>query len=153
MEAKPWYASKTLITNLVAGAVAIATAFGLDLGMTPEAQTAIVGGIMAVANIILRLTTKGPISGKPPKAPLMLVPLAALLLPGCVGSEAYEAGRAAVLMKAQATSDRVVEDAIYVVCQGGTVRALAKALPTQTQRKGRADMCTRPTDILGDVEP
>lgn len=63
-ESKPFWASKTLIVNVVAGAAAVLTAFGLDLGLDAESQTAIVGGIMAFANIILRLTTTKPVSVK-----------------------------------------------------------------------------------------
>lgn len=62
MDSKPWYVSKTLWTNVVAGAVAVGTAFGLDLGLDAEGQTAIVGGIMAIANIILRFMTRAPVT-------------------------------------------------------------------------------------------
>ena len=55
---KRWYTSKTIWANAVAGIAAITGAFGLDLGLTPEAQTQIVVGIMAVVNIALRLITK-----------------------------------------------------------------------------------------------
>lgn len=61
VEKKPFWASKTLWTNIIAGGVAVATAFGLDIGLGPETQTAIVGGIMAVANIVLRLVTTKPV--------------------------------------------------------------------------------------------
>lgn len=61
MESKHWLTSKTLWVNIIAGVAAVSTAFGLDLGLTPETQTAIVGGIMAVANIVLRLVTKQPV--------------------------------------------------------------------------------------------
>lgn len=54
---KPFWASKTLWVNAIAGVAAVSTAFGLDLGLNPEAQTAIVGGIMAIANMVLRLVT------------------------------------------------------------------------------------------------
>lgn len=59
---KAWWASRTLWANVVGGVVAVGTAFGLDLGLDAEAQTAIVGGIMAVLNVILRFVTKGPVS-------------------------------------------------------------------------------------------
>ena len=62
MESKPFWASKTLWANVVGGGVAVATAFGLDLQLDAEAQTAIVGGIMAVVNVALRLVTKAPVS-------------------------------------------------------------------------------------------
>lgn len=61
-DSKPFWASKTLWTNVIAGGVAVATAFGLDLGLDAEAQTAIVGGILAVANIVLRVVTKTAVS-------------------------------------------------------------------------------------------
>jgi hypothetical protein len=55
---KQWYESKTLWVNLVALIAAVTGAFGLDLGLDPEAQTSIVAGIMSIVNIILRFTTK-----------------------------------------------------------------------------------------------
>ena len=58
MEAKPFYASKTLWVNLVAIIATVGTAFGLNLGLDAETQIAIVGGIMGVVNIILRFATK-----------------------------------------------------------------------------------------------
>lgn len=58
MDKKPFWASKTLWANVIGGIVAVGTAFGLDLNLDAEAQTAIVGGIMAVLNVVLRLVTK-----------------------------------------------------------------------------------------------
>lgn len=62
MEAKSIFASRTLWANVIGGVAAVATAFGLDLGLDAEAQTAIVGGIMAVINIVLRLLTTSPVT-------------------------------------------------------------------------------------------
>ncbi|MEK9751596.1 MAG: hypothetical protein VW338_00070 [Rhodospirillaceae bacterium] len=62
MDTKPWYASKTLWINLVAGIAAVGGAFGVDLGLDTESQTALVGGVMAVVNIVLRLITKTGVS-------------------------------------------------------------------------------------------
>ena len=59
---KPFWASKTLWVNLIALAVVVSTAFGVDLGLNPEAQVAVVGTVMSVVNIILRLVTKAPVS-------------------------------------------------------------------------------------------
>lgn len=61
MNSKPHLASKTLWVNSFAGIAAVSTAFGLDLGLDAEAQTAVVGGIMAIVNIVLRLVTKQPL--------------------------------------------------------------------------------------------
>jgi hypothetical protein len=58
---KKWWASKTLWVNVVAGASAFAGIFNIE-GLDPETQTALVGGIMAVANIVLRITTKGALT-------------------------------------------------------------------------------------------
>ncbi len=55
---KPFWASKTLWVNAISFVASITGAFGLDLGLDAEAQTSIVGGVMAVVNIILRLVTK-----------------------------------------------------------------------------------------------
>ena len=54
---KPLSESKTLWVNGLAALVTISTAFGLDLGLDAEAQTAIVGGVMALVNVWLRLVT------------------------------------------------------------------------------------------------
>lgn len=59
---KPWYASRTLWANIIGGAVAVATAFELDLGLDAEGQAAIIGGIMAVINILLRLNTRSAVT-------------------------------------------------------------------------------------------
>ena len=59
---KPFYASKTLWTNIVMLVATVSTAFGVDLGLNPEAQIAIVGTVMSVVNIILRFVTKAPIT-------------------------------------------------------------------------------------------
>ena len=61
MMSKKWYVSKTLWTNVVAGIAAVSTAFGLELGLDAETQVAIVGGVMALINIVLRLVTKNRI--------------------------------------------------------------------------------------------
>ena len=61
-DSKIWWASKTLWANVIGGAVAIGTAFGFDLGLAPEDQTAIVGGIMTVINVILRFMTSAPVT-------------------------------------------------------------------------------------------
>ena len=61
-DVKPFWASKTIWANVIAFTAAISTAFGIDLGLDPESQTAIVGGIMAVANVILRVITSKAVS-------------------------------------------------------------------------------------------
>ena len=62
MESKAWYQSKTIWMNLLAFAATMATVFGFDLGLTPEAQAEIVAGIMAVVNIVLRFVTTKPVT-------------------------------------------------------------------------------------------
>ena len=57
METKPFWASKTLWINLIAMIAAITGAFGMDLGLDPTMQAALVTGIMAAINIILRFVT------------------------------------------------------------------------------------------------
>ena len=66
MEAKPWFASKTLWINGLALVASIGATTGFDLGLTAEVQTSIVTGIMALVNIVLRLTTNAPVSVKGP---------------------------------------------------------------------------------------
>jgi len=58
---KPFWASKTLWVNLLAGIAAISGAFNLDLGLDQEMQAQIVVGIMAVVNFALRLVTDTPV--------------------------------------------------------------------------------------------
>ncbi len=57
-ETKPFWASKTIWVNIIAVAAALFGAFGLDVGLDPEMQVALVGGIMAGVNIALRFMTK-----------------------------------------------------------------------------------------------
>lgn len=64
METKPWFASKTLWANLLAGIVTLAGAFGLDLGLSPETQAELVAGVMVIVNVILRFATAQPIGKK-----------------------------------------------------------------------------------------
>jgi hypothetical protein len=59
---KPFWASKTLWANLVAFVAVLATTFGLDLGLDPETQLSLVGGVMALVNIALRFVTDTPIA-------------------------------------------------------------------------------------------
>jgi len=61
METKPFWASKTLWVNAIALVAAISGAFGIDLGLDPETQTAIVGAVMSVVNIVLRFVTKSAV--------------------------------------------------------------------------------------------
>ncbi len=61
-DSKVWWASKTIWANVIGGAVAVGTAFGLDLGLSPEDQAAIVGGIMTILNIFLRFRTSAPVT-------------------------------------------------------------------------------------------
>lgn len=69
MESKPFWASKTLWINALALGASFALAAGLDLGLTPEVQSAIVTGIMAVVNIVLRLVTKATVTATPKETP------------------------------------------------------------------------------------
>lgn len=61
MDSKPFWASKTLWVNMLAFVAAVAGGFGMDLGLDPETQASLVGGVMAVVNIALRLVTKEPV--------------------------------------------------------------------------------------------
>ena len=62
METKSWYASKTLWVNALVFIAAVSGALGFDLGLDAETQTAIVGGAMALVNVILRLVTTTSVS-------------------------------------------------------------------------------------------
>ena len=63
MDKKPFWASKTLVVNAIAVLAAISGAFGLDLGLDPDTQMAIVGAVMGIVNIVLRFVTKTGITG------------------------------------------------------------------------------------------
>lgn len=65
MEGKDFYKSKTFWANTIAIIVSLTGVFGLDLNLDAESQTAIVGTIMGVVNIVLRFTTKEPIKPLP----------------------------------------------------------------------------------------
>lgn len=62
ISSKHYLTSKTFWANIIALGVSVGTAFGLDLNIDAEAQTAVVGGIMAIVNIILRFMTKAPVT-------------------------------------------------------------------------------------------
>ena len=63
-DSKPAWASKTLWVTLIALLVSVGAAFGVDLGLDTEAQASLVGGIMAVVNIVLRVMTTQPVTVK-----------------------------------------------------------------------------------------
>ena len=59
---KKWFESKTLWVNVLAGIIAVSAAFGIDIGIDEQTSAALVGGIMAVVNVVLRLVTKTALS-------------------------------------------------------------------------------------------
>jgi len=61
MEEKQWWTSKTLWANAIALTASAAIGLGVDLGLDPEAQASILGGVMAIVNIALRLVTRSPV--------------------------------------------------------------------------------------------
>jgi hypothetical protein len=61
MDTKTKWQSKTLWANFIGGAIAVATAFGFDVGLTTEMQAQLVTGIMIVVNAFLRFKTTKPI--------------------------------------------------------------------------------------------
>lgn len=60
-QAKPWFRSKTIWANAIAGAVTVAGIFGLDLGLDEAAQAQLVAGVMVVVNLVLRFVTNSPV--------------------------------------------------------------------------------------------
>lgn len=62
METTKWYLSKTLWVNVVAAAATLAGVFKIDLGLTPEVQATVVTTVLALANVLLRLTTNTAIA-------------------------------------------------------------------------------------------
>ena len=63
-DAKPFWASKTLWVNVLALIASVTGAFGIDLGLTPEMQTSVVGGVMGAVNIALRFVTDKPVTAR-----------------------------------------------------------------------------------------
>lgn len=59
-ETKPWYASRIIWVNAVGLIAAVGAGFGF--GLDAETQATIVGGILAVINILLRINTKKPVT-------------------------------------------------------------------------------------------
>ena len=59
---KPWWASKTLIFNVIAGIATLAGVFKLDLGLDQATQATIGAGLIAMLNIGLRLITKSAVT-------------------------------------------------------------------------------------------
>ena len=58
MPGKPWYESKTIWFNILAGIVLVANQFGFaDFALDAE----ISAGIVAIVNMLLRFVTKVPI--------------------------------------------------------------------------------------------
>ncbi len=62
-DAKPAWTSKTIWVNMIALLASLALAGGFDLGLDAATQTSLVGGIMAVVNVVLRLMTTTAIGG------------------------------------------------------------------------------------------
>ena len=60
MEPKSIFASKTFYANLIALAAVLAGSVGLDIGV--EEQGALVAGLLAGVNIVLRWITKAPVN-------------------------------------------------------------------------------------------
>lgn len=58
---KPWYASKTVIFNVLAVVAAVAAAFGYA-GEVPAEWSNLVPVIVAVVNLFLRSVTKRPLT-------------------------------------------------------------------------------------------
>ena len=58
MDTTKWYLSKTLWVNVVSAVAALAGVFNFDLGLTPEVQATVGTTVLALANVLLRLTTK-----------------------------------------------------------------------------------------------
>lgn len=58
---KPWYQSKTIWFNVLAGAVAVAGVLGFGQFQPDKATVETIGMLVAVVNIILRYVTKEPV--------------------------------------------------------------------------------------------
>ncbi len=56
-DTKPAWTSKTIWVNVIALLASLTLAAGVDLGLDAATQTSLVGGIMAVVNVVLRLMT------------------------------------------------------------------------------------------------
>lgn len=61
-ESKHFLASKTIWVNVLGGVAFVATLLGFDLNLGEVEQEAIIGGILAVVNVILRFVTDKPVT-------------------------------------------------------------------------------------------
>ena len=62
-EAKPAITSRTIVASVLLLIAGAASAAGVDLGLTPEVQTAIIAVGAPLVAILLRLDTNAPIKG------------------------------------------------------------------------------------------
>jgi len=70
MDSKPFWASKTIWVNGIAMLATLASVWGWDLGLDAAVQAEIVVGVMAIINIVLRVTTTKPVTAaRPPEVP------------------------------------------------------------------------------------
>ena len=61
MESKHIFLSKIFWANVLGLVAIVATAEGVDLGLSSDVQAEIVAGILAVVNVILRMVTRQPV--------------------------------------------------------------------------------------------
>lgn len=81
-DAKPWWASKTIWTNLIGGVAMLLSIGGVDVIAAPDVQAQIVGAVMVFANLLLRVITTKPLTKSgADKAGALLI--AAVLASGC----------------------------------------------------------------------
>lgn len=64
-DTKPWWASRTVWANLIAGAWVVARALGFDPGLfDQQTEAELLGAVMVVVNLALRLDTKSAVTLK-----------------------------------------------------------------------------------------
>jgi len=59
---KPWWASKTIWTNVVMVVATFAGVAKLGIDLSADTQVLVVSAIMGIANVVLRLVTHQPIA-------------------------------------------------------------------------------------------
>ena len=102
MNDKPWYASRTIWVNVLALFASVGTMAGVDLGLDEAGQGAIVAGVMAVVNVVLRLRTNRGIAKGAALVAACALPLA---LAACAGTaETRAVGALAIACDAYATA-------------------------------------------------
>jgi len=126
--------SRTVWLNLIATAVALAAAFGVDVGLDGEQQLALATAAVTLVNLVLRGVTREPLRpiarrGGGALVPVLLVCVVALTVAGC---ESIDALRGRTLEHAEDVADAALAEAEAALCSRRfSMRAYRKRFGTR----------------------